>query len=81
MATKATKKKGAVASKSKKAAKPAKARIVTGPVCVECEVDGKGVSNRIVGRVIRAGQVPRELLVMRMLCEPCLMQEDGKRKS
>ncbi len=53
----------------------------SGPSCVECDSDRKPVSNRIVGRVIRPGQVPRELLITRMLCEPCLMREDGKRKS
>ena len=49
-------------------------------VCVECKKDRKSTSNRIVGRVIRPGQKPRELLVMRLLCEQCLMEEDGKRK-
>lgn len=68
-------------TKSKKRILTAKKKASSGPVCVECESDKKSVSNRIVGRVIRPGQVPRELLITRMLCEPCLMREDGKRKS
>ena len=73
-----TKKKGVLAAPKKSKKKAVKG--TGGPVCVECEKDPKGVSNRIVGRVIRAGQKPRELLIMRLLCEPCLMMEDGKRK-